>query len=147
MPRTEQSVALTVVVDRFLDRFRDDPTTWNTYAEPLTRLRAVAGDRLPTAELTPESYEQLMDRCTERAANKRGAGGGRGGNQDGGRAGCRRLGCLPRPGGRWRAVTVTPLQTCGQGTVTLTRNGSALSFAFAPATPGGPGVEGTLSRQ
>ena len=69
LPRTEQSVALTVAVDRFLDRFRDDPTTRNTYAEALTRLRAVAGDRLPTAELTPEIYEQVMDRWTERAAN------------------------------------------------------------------------------
>ena len=42
---------------------------------------------------------------------------------------------------------VSGQQTCGQGTVTLTRNGSALSFAFAPATPGGPGIQGTLSRQ
>lgn len=35
LPRTEQSVALTVAVDGFLDRFRDDPTTRNTYAETL----------------------------------------------------------------------------------------------------------------
>ena len=57
LPPTEQSVALTVAVDRFLDRFRDDPTTRNTYAETLTRLPAVAGNRLPTAELTPEIYD------------------------------------------------------------------------------------------
>jgi hypothetical protein len=53
LPPTEQSVALTVAVDRFLDGFRDDPTTRNTYAETLTRLPAAADDRLPTAELTP----------------------------------------------------------------------------------------------
>ena len=36
---------------------RGDPGTQNTYQDTLTRLRAVAGDRLPTAELTPEIYE------------------------------------------------------------------------------------------
>jgi hypothetical protein len=42
---------------------------------------------------------------------------------------------------------VSGQQTCGQGTVTLTKKGSTLSFAFAPATRGGPGIYGTLSRR
>ena len=46
----------------------------------------------------------------------------------------------------FRQGIVSGQQTCGQGTVTLTKNGSALSFAFTPATPGGPGIYGTLSR-
>lgn len=37
--------------------------------ETLTRLRAVAGDRLPTAELTPEFYERVMAHWDQRAAN------------------------------------------------------------------------------
>lgn len=69
LPRAGQTVALTVAVDRFLDRFRDDAATRHTYTETLTRLRAMAGDRLLTAELIPEIYEQVMERWTERAAN------------------------------------------------------------------------------
>ncbi len=38
-------------------------------------------------------------------------------------------------------------RTCGQGTVTLTRRGAQLRFAFSPAVPGGPLLHGTLSRQ
>jgi hypothetical protein len=41
---------------------------------------------------------------------------------------------------------VSGQQTCGQGTVILTKNGSTLGFAFAPATRGGPGIYGSLSR-
>jgi integrase/recombinase XerC len=69
LPHGGQTVALTVAVDRLLDRFRDDPATRATYAETLTRICAVAGDGLPTAELTPEIFEQVMDRWAERAAN------------------------------------------------------------------------------
>ena len=69
LPRAAQTVTLAVAVDRFLDRFRDDPAIRATYAESLTRLRAVAGDRLPASELTPELYEQVMTRWNERAAN------------------------------------------------------------------------------
>jgi len=69
LPHAGRTVALTVAVDRFLDRFRDDPATRNTYAETLTRLRGVAGDRLPTAELTAEIYEAVMAHWDERAAN------------------------------------------------------------------------------
>ena len=46
----------------------------------------------------------------------------------------------------FRQGIVSGQQTCGQGTVTLRRDGNALSFAFVPATPGGPGSYGTLSR-
>jgi eukaryotic-like serine/threonine-protein kinase len=47
----------------------------------------------------------------------------------------------------FRQGIVSGQQTCGQGTVTLRKAGNALSFAFTPATPGGPGSYGTLSRQ
>ncbi|HKB29335.1 MAG TPA: hypothetical protein VKD26_00685 [Streptosporangiaceae bacterium] len=47
----------------------------------------------------------------------------------------------------FRQGIVSGQQTCGPGTVTLTKNGSALSFAFAPAAPGGPDIYGTLSRR
>ena len=41
---------------------------------------------------------------------------------------------------------VTGQKTCGQGTVILTPEGTGLGFAFTAATPGGPGIQGTLSR-
>jgi len=69
LPRVGRTVALAVAVDRFLDRFHDDPATRSTYAETLARLRTVAGDRLPTAELTPEIYEAVMAYWDQRAAN------------------------------------------------------------------------------
>jgi integrase len=69
LPRAGQTVTLAVAADRFLDRFRDDPGTRATYAETLARLRAVAGDRLPATELTPEIFEQVMARWNQRAAN------------------------------------------------------------------------------
>jgi len=56
-------------VDRFLDRFRDDPGTRTTYAETLARLTALAGERSATGDLTPEVYEAVMARWDERAAN------------------------------------------------------------------------------
>lgn len=69
LPRTAGAVPLVVAVDRFLDRFRDDPGTRATYAETLTRLRATAGDRLPVGHLTPELYETVMARWDDKAAN------------------------------------------------------------------------------
>jgi site-specific recombinase XerD len=62
-------VALVVTVDAFLDRYRDDPATRATYPETLRRLRETAGDQVPVAALTPETYEQTMARWDERAAN------------------------------------------------------------------------------
>ncbi len=52
-------------------------------------------------------------------------------------------------GGRfvfWQGI-VSGQKTCGQGTVTLTRRGTKLDYAFSPAVPGGPPLRGTLSRQ
>ncbi|MGE5290559.1 MAG: serine/threonine protein kinase [Micromonosporaceae bacterium] len=46
----------------------------------------------------------------------------------------------------FRQGIVSGQQTCGQGTVILTPHGTALGFAFTAATPGGPGIQGTLSR-
>ncbi|MGH3718428.1 MAG: site-specific integrase [Pseudonocardiaceae bacterium] len=69
LPRAEQTVALTVAVDRFLDRFRDNPGTRAAYAETLNRMRALAGDRLPTNDLTPELYEQVMTHWDTRAGS------------------------------------------------------------------------------
>ena len=60
LPRVAGTVPLVVAVDRFLDRYRDDLGTRNTYAETLTRLRVVAGDQLPAGDLTPEVYEAVM---------------------------------------------------------------------------------------
>ncbi|MEK8108199.1 hypothetical protein NKG94_30970 [Micromonospora sp. M12] len=62
-------VPLVVAVDRFLDRFRDDPGTRATYTATLRQLRETAGDQLPVAALTPEIYEQTMARWGQRAAN------------------------------------------------------------------------------
>jgi site-specific recombinase XerD len=60
---------LVVAVDRFLDRYRDDPSTRATYAETLSWLRVVAGDQLPTGDLTPEVYAAVMARWDAKAAN------------------------------------------------------------------------------
>jgi eukaryotic-like serine/threonine-protein kinase len=46
----------------------------------------------------------------------------------------------------FRQGIVSGQKTCGQGTVVLTPHGTALSYAFTAATPGGPGIQGTLSR-
>jgi site-specific recombinase XerD len=69
LPVTGRSVALVVAVDAFVERFRDDPGTRATYTETLGRLRAAAGDQLTTAALTPEIYQQVMDRWDTCAAN------------------------------------------------------------------------------
>src|SRR5689334_19445914 len=74
-PRAVGTVPLIVAVDRFLDRYRGDPATratyatYATYAETLTRLRAVACDRLPTGDLTAEVYETVMAPWDDKAAN------------------------------------------------------------------------------
>ena len=70
------------------------------------------------------------------------------------RSGIRRStapGCSPSPA---RAMPVSSSgrassrasRRAGRALSPCTKNGSALSFAFAPATPGGPGIYGTLSR-
>ncbi|MCX4823230.1 site-specific integrase [Streptomyces sp. NBC_01142] len=69
LPRTASTVPLAVAVDRFLDRFRDDPGTRTTYAETLALLTALAGDQFTTGNLTPEIYEAVMARWDARAAN------------------------------------------------------------------------------
>ncbi|MFT9472636.1 hypothetical protein [Streptomyces sp. 11-1-2] len=56
-------------MDRFLDRFRDDPGTAPPYAETLVRLRALVGDQFATGDLIPEVYEAVMARWDEGAAN------------------------------------------------------------------------------
>jgi site-specific recombinase XerC len=68
LPRPNTGVPLVVAVDRFLERFRDAPTTAATYAETLSRLRAAAGDQSPVAALTPEIYAQTMARWDTAAA-------------------------------------------------------------------------------
>jgi integrase len=69
LPRTASTVPLAVAVDRFLDRFRNDPGTRTTYAETLARLTALVGDHFATGDLTPEVYEAVMARWDTRAAN------------------------------------------------------------------------------
>jgi hypothetical protein len=48
-------------VDRFLERFRDEPGTAVTYAETLARLTAVAGDDLPAAQLRRRRRDGVRD--------------------------------------------------------------------------------------
>jgi hypothetical protein len=47
----------------------------------------------------------------------------------------------------FRQGIISGQKTCGQGTVVLTPHGAALGYTFTAATPGGPGIQGTLSRR
>jgi len=69
LPRAVGPVPLGVAVDRFLDRFRNDPGTRTTYAETLARLTAAVGEAFPTGQLSCEVYEAVMARWDQRAAN------------------------------------------------------------------------------
>jgi hypothetical protein len=69
LPGASGTVPLVVAVDRFLDRYRDDPGARATYAEMLTRLRDAACDQLPNGDLAPELYERVMARWDGKAAN------------------------------------------------------------------------------
>jgi len=72
MPTTHPSMRGTVplgeAVEKFLDRYRDEPGTATTYAETLAHLLAVAGDTLPAGALTLEVFAATMARWNERAA-------------------------------------------------------------------------------
>ena len=69
LPRPGTGVPLVIAVDRFLDRFRDVPTTRSTYAGTLARLRDLLGDAFPTGDLSCEQVEAVMTRWDASAAN------------------------------------------------------------------------------
>jgi len=66
------AVSLGDAVARFLDRYRDEPGTWVTYAETLTHetlthLLAAAGGTAFVAEAGPQAYAVVMSRWDDRA--------------------------------------------------------------------------------
>ncbi len=61
------AVSLGDAVARFLDRYRDEPGTWVTYAETLTHLLAAAGGTAFVAEASPQAYAVVMSRWDDRA--------------------------------------------------------------------------------
>lgn len=69
LPVSAPAIPLPEAIDRFLDRFREDPGTRATYAETLARLRMLVGDRFPTGDLTPEVYAAVMANWDARAAS------------------------------------------------------------------------------
>jgi site-specific recombinase XerD len=61
------AVPLSETVAKFLDRYRDEPGTWVTYAETLTHLTAAVGDGPPTVALTSEVFAAVMSRWDDKA--------------------------------------------------------------------------------
>ncbi len=61
------AVSLGDAVARFLDRYRDEPGTWVTYAETLTHLLAAASGTAFVAEAGPQAYAVVMSRWDDRA--------------------------------------------------------------------------------
>ena len=67
LPSAHRAILLGEAVDRFLDRYRDEPATAITYGETLAHLLAVAGDGLPATALTPGLYAAVMNRWDQSA--------------------------------------------------------------------------------